>query len=160
MADKMSEQIKIVEKIPFFRGLSLSQARQVIQAGQMAAYEKGYILFRGGDNSNALYILLAGELTVRDVDVEVARIRPVEIVGEMGLVTNQPRCATIEVTQNATVMMIGKLRFDLFMKNDVEMAARIYKNILDTLSQRLKANNDRWRKTQSRNGTQMKASVV
>ena len=66
-----------------------------------------------------------------------------DIVGEMGVVTNHPRCATIEVLTDATVIMVGKMQFDALLKQDVDMAARVYKNMLDSLSQKLRSNNER-----------------
>ncbi len=156
----VSKQLKIVEKIPFFRGLALSQAQQVLHLGQLVSYPEGHILCRDGDNSTAMFVLLAGELTVRDGDTELASISPVDIVGEMGVVTNQPRCATITVAKAATLISVGKMQFDVLLKNDVDMAARIYKNMLDSLSGKLRDNNDRLKKQQTVAGRQITASVV
>ena len=149
---------KIVEKIPFFQGLSLSQIQQVLHAGKMESYPAEHILCRNGDKSNAMYILLSGELTVKDDGLELARVKPVEIVGEMGLVTGEPRCASIEVAKNATLMAIGKMHFDVFLKSDLDMAVKIYKNMLDSLSQKLRENNAQLKKIQS--DDQLAVSVV
>ena len=61
----------------------------------------------------------------------------------MGVVTSQPRSATIEVSQDATFLSIGKMPFDVLMKNDIDMAVKIYRNMLEALSQKLRDNNVR-----------------
>ena len=132
---------KIVQKIPFFSKLSFNQIQQVLHIGQMTAHQEGYILCKDGDKSNAMFILLAGELAVKDGDVELARIKPVEIVGEMGLISGEPRCATIEVLQECTVIVIGKMQFDALMRSDIDMATKIYKNVVDSLCRKLRENN-------------------
>ena len=88
-----SDNAEIVEKIPFFRGLSPNQVKQILNTGQMSAYEQGHILANDGDKSTAMYILLTGSLTIKSSEVELARVLAVDIVGEMGVVTNEPRCA-------------------------------------------------------------------
>lgn len=133
----------IVEKIPFFHGLSLNQVRQILHAGQMGAYEEGHVLCKDGDKSTSMFVLLAGELAVKVGDVEIARVQPVDIVGEMGVVTSEPRCATIVVTKDATVMVIGKMQFDVLLKNDLDMASKVYKNMLGSISRKLRENNVR-----------------
>ncbi len=151
---------KIVEKIPFFRKLSLNQVKQVLHAGQMTTYDEGQMVCKDGDKSTAMYILLAGELAIKDGDTELARIRPVDIVGEMGLITNEPRCATIEAVKSATLLTIGKIHLEVLLKNDIDMALKVYKNMLDSLSQKLRDNNTRLTQGQSAASRQIAASVV
>ena len=151
---------KIVEKIPFFRRLSLHQVRQVLHAGQMMDCDEGQLLCKNEDKSTGMYILLAGELLVKDGDTELARIKPVDIVGEMGLITNEPRCATIEVAESATLLSIGKIQLDVLLKNDIDMALKVYKNMLDSLSQKLRDNNVRLAQSLSEANRQIAASVI
>ena len=141
MTASSSENTRIIEKIPFFQGLSPRQVQAVLHAGQVAKHAKGEVLCRKGDKSTEIFILLSGELSIRNGDVELARVKPVEIVGEMGAVTGQPRCATVEVAEHAALIVIGKIKFDVLLKNDVEMAAKVYKTMLDSLSQKLRENN-------------------
>ena len=139
----VKKHLKIVEKIPFLRNLSMHQIEQVLKAGNLETYPGGHTLFRTGDRSTILYILLAGELVVKDGDTELARIKPVDIVGEMGVVSNQPRSATAEVTWDVTLISVGKMQFDVLLKNDVDMAARIYHNMLDSIFMKLRTTNER-----------------
>jgi CRP-like cAMP-binding protein len=145
MANKIdaSRHTGIVQKIPLFAGLSLHQIQQVLKATNLEAHPAGHFLFHGGDKSTTLYILLSGKLIVKDGAAEVGEIKPVDLVGEMGIVTDSPRSASIEVIEEATLLSISKMRFDILMKNDVVMAALIYRNMLDSLSRKLRTTNDR-----------------
>lgn len=155
----VTRHIKIVEKIPFVRNLSMHQVQQVLHIGRLETHPVGHMLCKEGEKSNAMFILLAGELAVKDGNVQLARIMPVDIVGEMGVITNQPRCATIDVIQDATLITVGKMQFDALLKQDVDMAARIYKNMLDSLSQKLRSNNERLSESKD-NGRQLLAATV
>ena len=89
-----ADNAKVIEKIPLFRGLSHHQVQQILKAGKLKAYGKGKFLFKDGAKSTEMYVVLAGELTVREGAVELARIQPVEIVGEMGVITSPSDSAT------------------------------------------------------------------
>ena len=66
--------------------------QQILKAGKLKAYGRGKFLFK--DGATEMYVVLAGELTVREGAVELARIQPVEIVGEMGVITSPSDSAT------------------------------------------------------------------
>ncbi len=155
----ITRHLKIVEKIPFVRNLSMHQVQQVLKIGRLETHPVGHVLCRDGEKSNAMFILLSGELVVKDGQTQLARIVPVDIVGEMGVITNQPRCATIEVVKDVTLINVGKMQFDALLKQDVDMAARIYKNMLDSLSQKLRSNNNRLTQSQD-SGSQLLAASV
>ena len=156
----VNRHLKIVEKIPFVHGLSMSQVQKVLQAGRLEMFSDGHVLCRDGENSTAMFILLSGTLIVRNGDTELAEVHPVDIVGEMGVVTNQPRCATIEVNKAATLIVVPKMQFDVLLKNDIEMASHIYKNLLDSLSQKLRANNEKFKKTRNGDNNHLMAATV
>ena len=81
-----------------------------------------------------------------DEKTEIARIKPADIVGEMGVVGNQPRSATVKVTQDATVIFVSKVQFDVLLKNDVDMAARVFRHMLGSLFEKLRTTNERIKK--------------
>jgi CRP/FNR family transcriptional regulator, cyclic AMP receptor protein len=83
---------------------------------------------------------------VLDEKTEIARIKPADIVGEMGVVGNQPRSATVKVTQDATLIFVSKVQFDVLLKNDVDMAARVFRNMLGSLFEKLRTTNERIKK--------------
>ena len=90
-----------------------------------------------------MLILLAGELVIRRKNKELTSVTPVEIVGEMGLITGHPRSAQVEVTKDATLILINKMKFNVLLKRDATVAAKIYRNMLITLCGRLQEANDR-----------------
>jgi CRP-like cAMP-binding protein len=142
----INKHIKIVEKIPLVKTLSSYQLQQVLRCGNLGSEPFGYTLFRQGDKSIGFYILLSGELVVLDGNTEIGHIKPVDIVGEMGMISNQPRSATIKVTKEATLINVPKMQFDALLKGDVDLAARVYRNMLDSLIGKLLTANEKIKK--------------
>ena len=121
---------------------------------------KHEVLCRAGDESTELFILLSGELSIQSDDVDITRITPVDIVGEMGLITGLPRCATIEIVEDATLIKIDKQDLDEMLEEKHELAAIFYKNILGSLCQRLRKANVQFVETQSEIHPQIASIVV
>jgi len=50
----LTRHLKIVEKIPFVKGLSLHQVQQVLKAGSLETMQAGQVLCRDGEKSTAI----------------------------------------------------------------------------------------------------------
>lgn len=85
---------------------------------------------------------MGGEVAVQVSRSEMARITPVKVIGEMGVITTQPRSATVEVTQACTAIVISKIHFDQIHKSDHELAAKLYKNVIEAMGKRLRNANE------------------
>ena len=138
------DNIKILEKIPIFRGLSVNQVKRLLEGGEVKKFDQDQTLCREGDKSTDLFILTSGEVAVQINRSEIARIRPVELIGEMGVVTVQPRSATVVAIKTSMAIVITKIQFDQILKSDPELAAKLYKNMVGSLCSRLRDANQRW----------------
>tara|TARA_Y100000588_G_C13966582_1_gene801084 strand:- start:27 stop:479 length:453 start_codon:yes stop_codon:yes gene_type:complete len=136
------DNLKIIEKIPIFSGLSLSQVKRLLDAGETRRFETGRTLCREAEKSTDLFILMGGEVAVQVGQNEMARVTPVEVIGEMGVITTQPRSATVEVVRTATAIVISKIHFDQILKSDHELAAKLYKNVIEAMGKRLRNANE------------------
>jgi CheY-like chemotaxis protein/CRP-like cAMP-binding protein len=138
--------VQVLRKIPIFVGLSPSQVKRILAHCQHESYRPGSLLCRGDTPSDEMYILLSGELIVSTVEgVRVATIIPVTIVGEMGVITGQPRSATVEVCKQSNIFTIQKSQFDLMLREDRDMRSVVYRNIIDVLAGKLTKDNIRIR---------------
>jgi CRP-like cAMP-binding protein len=137
-----AERLKgIVNKVPAFRDLALGHVHRLMQAGEITAITAGTTLCVEGDDSTDMFVLLSGELLVKSEDVELSFVDESDVIGEMSLITGQPRCATIEVVEDAMLFVIHKDDFERLMSENVELAARIYRNMLASLCTKLRQSN-------------------
>jgi len=103
-------------------------------------YPSGSVIFREGESSDALYIVRFGRLAVLKEERNghstlLAYRGPGEIVGEMGVVSNQPRSASVVTVEDTELFRVTR---DDFRSLLVEHPG-INRAILDVLSDRLRA---------------------
>ena len=72
MLDQVSHRLKIAQKIPFLKDLSAGQVNRVIQSGKIGSVDAGNQLCKAGDHSNAMWILLGGQLSIQDGETVLA----------------------------------------------------------------------------------------
>ena len=137
------EQITdIVKRIPIFIGFSQEQTDRMLKVCEERKFEPGEYLFREGTPSTEMLILLEGHLNViAATGAEIASIWEMSIVGEMGVLTNQPRSAAVVVNQPSRMLSIGRDDLLRLIEEDKDLGFKIYRNVTLLLCNRLRENN-------------------
>ena len=144
--ERNSALIQIIKKIPVFEQLSPNQVQKLLSICVSKSCEADEVLCAHGTISEEMFVLITGELEVVTPDgALVATVKPVTTVGEMGLVTRQERTATVKASKPARLLVLQKSSFENLLRNDVAVQARIYRNIIGILSERILNDNARMR---------------
>ena len=100
----------------------------------------GQTLFAMGEPADALYLLLSGSLGAyvpNDSGAQqlVAIIRHGETVGEMGIIANQPRSATVVAIRDCDLMKLSQAKFDQLLKHQPDLMAGLNRLLVHRLRQ-------------------------
>ncbi len=132
----------VVRRIPIFKGFTQKQTDRVLEVCEARSVDKGTCLFREGDSSTEIYILLDGYLrVVTTTGAEIASIGEMGLVGEMGVLTGQPRSATVLAGEESKLLSIRKEDLQNLIEQDKDTGYRIYQNVTHILCDRLRDNN-------------------
>lgn len=136
--DKGQALLKVIEKIPMFSRVGATNAAAVLQVCEFRALEVGGYLCKVREPSDEMAVLLSGRLGVyTDGDVEIATIEPVAPVGEMGLITGQPRSATVCALEKSSLLVLRKPAFERLMRHNVQICRQVYGNVIQILAIRV-----------------------
>lgn len=105
--------------------------------------QNGEVIFREGDEANAMYVVLSGEVEVtkssrNGVDARVAMLGPGDWFGEMSIVDIQPRSATVRAIAPSRLVRISAADLDALYRHDVRSYAIVVLNLARELSRRLR----------------------
>ncbi len=138
--------IQVLRKIPIFNGLAPTQVKKILGLCQHKSYKPGERVFESGSRPDEMFILLSGELAIITPEgLRVATILPVTTIGEIGVITGQPRVASVEVTKTGALFTIQKAQFDAILREDQDMQAKVFRAIIGVLSGKLSNDNVRLR---------------
>ena len=96
---------------PLLSGLDADQLEALIEHIELAQLEPGEVLFREGDTGDTLYIISEGEVGVFSEGPprrELSRLLPGAFFGEVALITEQPRSATIQAVARTELLAIDR----------------------------------------------------
>jgi CRP-like cAMP-binding protein len=129
-----------MRKVLFILGqLSDDDVEWIAAHGNRKIVSTGDIIITMGKQTEAIYFLLDGEVsvTVRDFE-EIARLKCGEILGEMSLVDASPPSATVTAVTECLLLEIPKSLLNAKMASDIYFAAHFYRAIATYLSDRIR----------------------
>jgi cAMP-dependent protein kinase regulator len=98
--------------LPFFSELGHDAFLAVLRSLAVKRLEDGAIVTRQGEPGTALYLVAAGEVRVVVSDGaaerEIARLYESSLFGEMALITDQPRSASVQVVGEADIIEVSR----------------------------------------------------
>jgi len=128
---------------PLFAGMPSDALQDLVAKLQLVSLEVGELLFREGDPSDALYVIVEGELSVQAEGpprVETSRLAAGTFIGEVALMTDQPRSATVICVQPAELLRIDRQTLSLVLANHGDVLRAVLRFVRDRLV-------DRWMRT-------------
>ncbi len=126
--------------IPFFRGLSSQTFAEILARLHYVQLEHGAMVFAEGDLGDAMYLIESGQVKVsvgappEQTEKVINYLGPGNFFGEMALILNQRRTATVTVTIDADLWMLQKSDLDELLIDNPEIALQITKELSRRLS--------------------------
>lgn len=129
-----------LSKIPLFSGLDEAQLAALAKHIVSRNYPKNVVLINEGDESNSLYIILSGKVKafLRDEsgkEVILSFQGAGEYFGEMALIDNQSRSASIMTVEAARFSVITKEDFLKCLAENPEISLRLIRDLTLRLRQ-------------------------
>ena len=108
--------LDFLKSVDLFQHMEPDELVRVAKRMTEAQIAPGSVVFRQGDESDSLCILRSGSLHViqrdaNDEDQILAELEAGEFFGEMGLMKDQPRGATIIASEPTTILTLPKADF-------------------------------------------------
>lgn len=107
------------------------------QFGVVNELTAGENVFEQGRTSDALYLVLEGEVAILKDGKELARLGPSISFGEMGLLRHRPRGAGARAITDARVLELTQSDIDQMLEEEPARAATLYKVLAECLAEYL-----------------------
>lgn len=122
-------------KVPLFAGLDKKHLQQVSSLVTQIDVKEGKDLTREGEHGNEFIIVLEGEAEVKVGDTVVATRGPGDYFGEIALIANRPRTATVTAKTPMKIEVIGRREFQTMLHDNPGIATELLGIAADRLSE-------------------------
>ena len=122
-----------------FKGLEDNELQEMAELTQLCTYPPEHILCHEGAYEDMFYIIAEGSVVIAKKMLDEAGERVLrvggrgDLVGEMALIQNAPRAATVRTLTECTVLEMGKQDFETILSRSPRMALDMMRITLDRL---------------------------
>jgi CRP/FNR family transcriptional regulator, cyclic AMP receptor protein len=126
-------KIELLKRVPLFAGCSKAELREIAIVADELDLREGRTLVREGQRGREFFVLVAGTVRVSRKGRKLAELGPGDWFGEIALLTDTPRSATVTATSPIRVLVLTDRAF----RRVVEQMPSIALKVLATVGQRL-----------------------
>jgi len=129
---------KIIKKVPIFRMLGKESIDFIVERLKFKTFGAGEAICKTGDKGEEMYIIISGETDVQvgepGKEVVVATLKSGDYFGEMSLLTDEPRSATVLSNDGCETFVLYKNDFDVILERFPSIALSMTKIVSQRLS--------------------------
>ncbi len=129
----LNEEVELLRAIPLFAKIEPAKLKLLAFTSERLTYEADQVLFNQGDMGDAAYIVMDGEAAVLintpQGRIQVARFKRGDIVGEIAILCDVPRTATVQAVGNLTTLRVSKDLFFRLVTEFPQMAIEIMREL-------------------------------
>ena len=106
MALRRDAKIELLKSVPALRGCSKTELRELAKTADEIDLRQGTVLTREGRPGREFFVLIDGTAEVTKKGKKIADLGPGDWLGEIALITDGPRTATVTATSPVDVLVI------------------------------------------------------
>jgi serine/threonine protein phosphatase PrpC len=141
-ASEVNLKLDTLKKIPLFRYLTYQELVKVLNITYLETYDAGQTVIKEGEAGEELYIVLAGRVTVSTDGTDIVDLQPGVHFGEMALVDQSPRSATIKAKESTRLLVVQRRSFYTLIRKEPVLAVKLLWSFVQVLSRRLRDTNE------------------
>ena len=115
----------MLAEVPLFASLSGRHLRRVAGLARMRRFHDGAVMMRSGDTGDTMYVLLDGRATVRIRGRGEVELGVGSFVGELSLLDDGPRSATVVAKGPVLALTIGRGAFRKLLRAEPAIAVAV-----------------------------------
>ena len=146
----LNKEAELLKDLPLFNKVDLAKLKLLAFTSERLTYDDNQIVFNEGDEGDAAYIILSGTAVVSiaqgSKELERDRIKKGGLVGDISLLCDVPRTATITAQNSLTALQIKKDTFFNLIAEFPEIAIemmRVLASRLDNTNKQLRDANSK-----------------
>ena len=129
MTKMLEHEVEALRRVPLFSGVEPMKLKLLAFASERIEFTSGQDLMRQGEHGDAAYVMLSGEaevlVTVASVETRVAKMTGNEFIGEISILCDVPRTATVRALTTVDTLRVDKDQFFELVENSPSIAVQM-----------------------------------
>jgi CRP-like cAMP-binding protein len=135
---QLRDEVELLRRVPLFADVAPAKLKLLAFTSDRLSFASGQTLFKQGDPGDAAYVVLSGSADVlvnsQSGEIKVATLGPNSIIGEIAILCDVGRNATIRAREPLETLRISKEHFLKLLAEFPEMAVELMRDLAEKLS--------------------------
>ena len=125
----LDDEVAALRKVTLFRGVDEQKLRLLAFISERVSFQSGESLMEQGEKGDVAYILLSGNADVvvntAQGEQKVATVGENDVIGEIAILIDVPRTATVRATSDILALAVAKDNFFKLLRNFPDMGVEV-----------------------------------
>lgn len=134
---RVTRRREVLSRVRLFSRLSGRELRRVLEIAYLRVGKIGDVVTSEGEQGDELFVVLSGQLRVQSGESPLSVMGPGDHVGEMSMIRNAPRSATVVCDGACELLIIKREDFFELLRKEPELSVKLLWQFLGVLADRL-----------------------
>jgi CRP-like cAMP-binding protein len=126
-------KLELLKRVPLFERCSKTELRRVAQLADEVTLPAGRALTREGERGREFVVLVEGNAEVRRKGRKINTLTSGDFLGELALISDRPRTATVTTLTPADVLVLTARDFRTLMRDVPSLQAKVLQAVAERL---------------------------
>ena len=128
---RRNRKVELLKGVPLFADCSKKELTQIAQIADELDFSAGKPLIKQGAPGREFFVLVDGTAEVQRDGRKIDTAGPGDFFGEMALLTDQPRNATVVTTSPVDVLIVTARSFRSLVENNPLIALKVMRAVAE-----------------------------
>lgn len=136
IAKEVNLKLEVLHRLPLFRNVTYQELVRILNVTSVATHKAGADVVLEGDDGDTLLVVLSGKLRMHAAGQEIRHLTVGDYFGEMALVDQAPRPASLTAVEESRLLSIRRRDFFDAVRKDRDIAVKVLWSFVQVLAQR------------------------
>ena len=133
--------VEFVSRTTIFVGMKEHLVEKILRLATHTSFRAQTPIFQAGSNADYMFILLGGSVSILAHGSVLATLRPLAVVGEIGILLGEKRNASAFAEETCQALVISRNDIEKLIQEDLLLGKTILNNLIRVLSDKLSNSN-------------------
>lgn len=131
MIVRRDEKVRLISRVPLFAGCSQAELARIAAITTQIEISKGEVLLKEGERGDEFFVLVRGSAEVRKAKKHIGNLKAGDFAGEIALLSEKPRTATVTATSAVTALRATRKGFSELIKTSPAIQNKVLVALAD-----------------------------
>ena len=126
------QKATLLGEVPLFAGISAESMKRLADVAGEQEFAAGQFIVRQGQVGTGLYVIVDGSVRVlRGADEVLATLKAGDFFGELSVIDQQPRNASVQAAESTTVLAVASWDLLALLEKDPALSLNLIKGLVE-----------------------------